>query len=282
MLPAITVTTSSTEEATGVAPPLDFAAGKVCRWSPPYRPLRQRSVIVSMCVSDLFNYAISDSSSMISDVYGSWNKNSASFENQRSFAKKASRRFPKESRRVASMRTEAACACFFLFLDEELATATTAGAVPASLTVPASSLTVPTTTGSSSPPSRTSTAPSNSATPPSGTPPLPFGTTTSASPPTVHSSSDMTYSTSNGSSFSFRLDFLLNFCFNFLLYMMYTKSFILWVFNRFLLFVWTWLYVLQLRSQADFEQLRPKTFTAKAFNSGVSSPYCSHHFTIII
>ncbi|KAL4592822.1 hypothetical protein LXL04_005828 [Taraxacum kok-saghyz] len=30
------------EEATGVAPPLDFAAGKVCRWSPPYRPLRQR------------------------------------------------------------------------------------------------------------------------------------------------------------------------------------------------------------------------------------------------
>ncbi|KAL4566809.1 hypothetical protein LXL04_030934 [Taraxacum kok-saghyz] len=31
------------EEATGVAPPLDFAAGKVCRWSPPYRPLRQRA-----------------------------------------------------------------------------------------------------------------------------------------------------------------------------------------------------------------------------------------------
>ncbi|KAL4592039.1 hypothetical protein LXL04_005018 [Taraxacum kok-saghyz] len=30
------------EEATGVARPLDFAAGKVCRWSPPYRDLRQR------------------------------------------------------------------------------------------------------------------------------------------------------------------------------------------------------------------------------------------------
>ncbi|KAL4582299.1 hypothetical protein LXL04_006846 [Taraxacum kok-saghyz] len=30
------------EEATGVARPLDFAAGKVCRWSPPYHDVRQR------------------------------------------------------------------------------------------------------------------------------------------------------------------------------------------------------------------------------------------------
>ncbi|KAL4583865.1 hypothetical protein LXL04_008450 [Taraxacum kok-saghyz] len=46
------------EEATGVAPPLDFAAGKVCRWSPPYRPLRQRYHII--CVSGL----VSTSSTM--------------------------------------------------------------------------------------------------------------------------------------------------------------------------------------------------------------------------